>query len=202
MKMEQREKPWGGLAPSGAELVVRTVRSPEQVRKWYFLRAKEKDYHSIGRTVPSLRPFVSQEMVDQVVHQYGCANEIDNLSVTQQLDFLATEILKKDRQLYVRVTGERQRLRYSYLSAWQWGDRRRHETCFPDIEALVALMENPKFRVHNYQYRITRLPFDKHGNLPYVWSRSPQRVGKEAGWGERLAAGDDEDGLLNMDFER
>lgn len=184
--------PWGGMAPDGVKPVPRTSHGHEKARTWYFLRHEEKALMAIGRTIPGLQPLVSQEQVDELKNQYQFENKVKDMSISMQLDMLATEVLRLDREEYLEIVGERRRAEYPFLSANQWLQREKRETSFPNIEAIDTLLRfNLKFRVHNYHERITNLPFDKHGNLPYVWSRSPQRVGKDPDWEPRVKIGEE-----------
>ncbi len=174
---------WGSMAPDGVKTVIRTVRDHTKVTSWYFLRHEEKALHAIGRTIPRLQPLVSQEQVDELNQRYQFENKVRNMSISMQLDILATEVLRQDREQYLEIVGERRRVEYPYLSANQWLHREKHEIPFPDIGRLDAMIRfNPNFVFRNYHHRITHRPFDKKGNLPYAWSRSPQRVGKDPEW--------------------
>lgn len=159
--------------------VPRTGRGVDKAKEWYFLRGTDKSYHAVGRTSRGMDSITTQDQIDDLASEMGYVNEVYDMSKSMQLDFLTTEFLRQDRATYQRVNGRRHIGESPYLSSGQWYVRARKEVVFASVEALETLMKHPKFRRQNMGDRITRLPFDKQGNLPFAWTRSPMRVGRD-----------------------
>jgi hypothetical protein len=115
---------------------------------------------AMGRTIPGCETLASRPAIDALAEEHGIPKEArrdwDRLSRTQRLDCLATQMLDRDRQRrvqevrarypeykghdYKATVSRRKRMlaeaRGSFLSAWQFADRQRHEVLFPHLDFL------------------------------------------------------------------
>lgn len=141
---------------------------------WKFYPSQYKLAHSVGRTVNNLQPPVTQEDVDALVQIYGTTDVSSrSFSLSVQIDLIATEILRRDRQMNVDTAHS---ARKDYYSVHQWLYRVKREIPFPDIEALEEMRKHPKWRPRDYDDRVLDVPQDKSGDRGREWSRAPRRV--------------------------
>ncbi|MDX1409301.1 MAG: hypothetical protein R3330_14240 [Saprospiraceae bacterium] len=161
--------------PPGRERVEKVLHAP--TKQWRYVPVKVKNLHAIGRTCPKVYSIVTQEQVDQLMREYemGWKADISNISIVQQLDLIATEILRVDRQRNVPLA---HRYRRDYLSVSQWAERYKHEIPFPNIEVIEELRRDPNRRVHNYAERLVDRPVNKQGDHYAVFREKPKRVKK------------------------
>jgi hypothetical protein len=162
-----REVKWSSNPHREEDRLVEKVKHKSDT--WYFVPSQVKSLHAIGRTCPRVGTMVTQEQVDDLVKEYGTSWEGTFYSITQQLDFIATEILRVDRLENVPAKHSE---RKDYLSPNQWYMRMRREIPFPDIDAVLEARNDPTRRTKNYHIRFTDIPWDKKGDHYTVWSRT------------------------------
>lgn len=148
-----------------------------QATNWKFIPARAKVTLAMGRTCPNVGSLVTQEKVDELVEQYGTHRDSSRtLSIVQQLDMIATQILIVDRRYNVSHAHSE---RKDYLSPNQLWVRMKKEIPFPNIEAVIAIRADPSKRARQYAERIVDVPYNKLGDRYRVWSQPAQKVGRD-----------------------
>jgi len=137
-------------------------------QSWRYVPGAVKAVHAIGRTCPQIGTLATKEMVDELVEMYGMYWEQvrGDMSLVQQLDHIATEILRRDREANI---SSKHSARRNYLSPGQWYERARREIPWPNIEDLVDAMRDPRWVRRHYEKRVVDIPWDKVGDHYNVW---------------------------------
>lgn len=135
---------------------------------WPFAAREYRALLAIGRTVRNLQPQVPEEEIEAIRAHYRLSDRVihgwDLMSRSQQLDILATEILRADKEACqaerkrVEVTPPRAPSRdqisryanmvlwhqwpfpYSILTPWQASERVRREKPFVDMDGVIDML--------------------------------------------------------------
>lgn len=122
---------------------------------WPWIVREYKPLLAIGRTVRNLQPQVDSDEMVALAQRY-CPDRAgwDALTITQQLDIIATEILAKDRmeRLGSGMTGGGH-VRRDYHSVWQATVRASREKPFHDMDVMIDALRASHYRWRDGWFR-------------------------------------------------
>lgn len=131
-----------------------TARPPHDNEAWHRVPKAVKSYHMVGRTLLGRRCFYGGHHVSVLVKSMGFdPTSVPGwraMGVSQQVDVLATELLRRDRAARaeaVRSTGAVFGYENDYLSQSQWWKRVQREIPVPSAGQESLLAYSPRVSV-------------------------------------------------------
>lgn len=140
---------------------------------WHSMDNKIKAMHAVGRTCSnSLQTLAIGEEVESLWKSYYPDAYDPDLSITQRLDFIATEILRQWRAEHMSLNHS---VRNEFLTPGMWELRSKREIPWGDMENIDSIVGHRR-RSKSYTERVIDVPYDKRGNRYGVFTHPPSRV--------------------------